>query len=310
VATVFCSRCGRNNPAGSSFCQGCGAPLAAPAPAGGPIPSGVAPTPGAAPAGWAMPAGLPVGSGLVNPTPGPGTQAADVRALTDTKAGAVFAILGFLLSVVGSVLFSTVGGLGLGVSCTGTTCSTTSVDTGVLAGLFALIAIGLVFGILSVLKFRSAFQTLVPVDYRFRSPASLSILVVIGSVLLLIGFGLLLAGAAGIINSCSGSYNFTNCNNAVGSSVGALLGGFAALGLGGLLAFIGEILVLIGIWRLGTRYNEGLLKVGAIFVIIPFLDIIAPFLIYFGANSALKQRTGGGGMVGAGMSPFSPPGTG
>lgn len=257
-----------------------------------------------------MPAGLPQGSGLVTPTPGPGTQAADVRALTDTKAAAIYSMVGFLLSVVGGFLFSTYGGLGLGVSCSGTTCSTTSVAAGLLAGLFVLVLIGIVFGILSVLKFRSAFKALVPVDYRFRSPASLAILVIIGSILILVGFGLFLGSAANIIGSCTSSYNYTTCNNAVTNSLGLLLGGLAALAIGGILAFIGEILILIGIWRLGTRYNEGLLKIGAIFVIIPFLDIIAPFLIYFGANSALQARAGAGAMAGGGMSAFPPPGTG
>ena len=247
------------------------------------------------------------GSGLVNPTPNFQSRPTDVRALTDTKAGAVYSMIGFLLSVVGGYLFSSTGAFFGGFSCSAGTCSVPSVAAGLVTGLFVVVLVGLIFAILAVLKFRSAFQALVPVDYRFRSPASLSILVIIGAILLLLGFGLLLAGAVGVLGSCGSNYNYTNCYNQVTSSAGLLLGGIAAAGLGVLIAFIGEILVLIGIWRLGTRYNESMLKIGAIFVIIPFLDIVAPFLIYFGASQALKALDQTGGMVGAGMSPFSPP---
>jgi hypothetical protein len=182
---------------------------------------------------------------------------------------------------------------------------------GLLAGLFVVVLIGVVFGILAILRFRSAFQALVPIDYRFRSPASLSILAVIGSIFVLLGLGLALAGVSSVLGSCGSNYNYTSCYNAVTNNAGLILGALGALALGAILLLIGEIMVLIGIWRLGTRYNESLLKIGAIFVIIPFLDIVAPFLIYFGANQAQRMVEQTAGMTGT-APPFSvpPPGAG
>jgi len=257
---------------------------------------------GAAPGGWPPPAGPPQGSGLVNPAPGPQTQTADRQALTDVKSAAIIAIIGFACSVVGSYFYSTYGAFGLGITCSAGTCSTTSVSLALLGGLFAVIAVGIIFDILSILRFRSAFRALLPVDYRFRSPANLSILLVIGLVLILLGFGLLLGSVGPVINACSSSnYNYTSCSNAATGAAGLLLSGVGVIGLGAILGLIGGIVVLLGIWRLGTRYNESLLQVGAILLIIPFVDIAAPFLIYFGARQA-EQRVG----PAAGIPPFVP----
>jgi hypothetical protein len=43
---------------------------------------------------------------------------------------------------------------------------------------------------------------------------------------------------------------------------------------------------MLGLWRVGTRYNETLLKVAAIFVILPLLNIVAPILVIVGAHGA------------------------
>jgi hypothetical protein len=304
VAAVFCSRCGRSNAAGSSFCQGCGAPLAA---ASGPTTGSPAfPAPGTAPGAWPAPTGPPPGSGLVEPTPQPQSRAADLRALQEAKTGALLGIIGVLLSVVGTAVGTFFGGLGFGISCNSTTgtCSYPSQGIGVLGGLFALDVVGFIIGILFILRFRSAFQTLVPYDYRFRSPASLSILAIVGLLLLLIGLGLTIAAAGAVISPCS-SGNFTSCQNAVSNAFGLLIGGLGLIVLGVILLLIGGILLLIGIWRLGTRYNESLVKVGAILMIIPFLDIVGVFLVYFGVSQAERNLSAGAGVLGA--VPGSPP---
>ena len=40
---------------------------------------------------------------------------------------------------------------------------------------------------------------------------------------------------------------------------------------------------ILGLWRVGSRYNETVIKVGAIFTIIPLLNIVAPILVLIGA---------------------------
>ncbi len=302
MAAVFCSSCGRTNASGSAFCQGCGAPLAA-APAGGP---GGGPIASAPAQGWAQPAGFPTGSGLINPTPNAASRSADAEAVRHAKSGAVFGMLGILLSVIGIYLQSSYGGLRVSYSCSSAYCTLPS--PGLLGGLLALEAVGIVISIFFILKFRAAFRVLVPHDYRFRSPASLSILAVIGIVLVLIGLILIVGAGVSWVGPCS-SGNVTSCDNAVSSSLGLLLGGAALVFLGAILAIIGGIMLLVGIWRLGTRYNQSMVKIGAILLIIPFLDIAAPFLIYFGLKDAEATLGASGPMMGGGAMPFSPPPT-
>jgi hypothetical protein len=54
-----------------------------------------------------------------------------------------------------------------------------------------------------------------------------------------------------------------------------------------LVGFIGG--EMLGLWRVGSRYNEVIIKVGAIFFIIPLLDILAPFLVMAGVRRAKKR---------------------
>jgi len=61
----------------------------------------------------------------------------------------------------------------------------------------------------------------------------------------------------------------------------------ALLGLGGILTLVGLIGgQILGLWRVGTRYNETTIKVGAIFTIIPLLNIVGPILVLIGALEA------------------------
>lgn len=64
----------------------------------------------------------------------------------------------------------------------------------------------------------------------------------------------------------------------------------ALLGICGILALIGAVGgVILGLWRVGTRYDETLIKIGAIFSIIPLLNIAAPVLVLVGAHLARKR---------------------
>jgi hypothetical protein len=60
-----------------------------------------------------------------------------------------------------------------------------------------------------------------------------------------------------------------------------------------IVLLIGAIGLLIGIWRLGTRYQEGLLKVAAILLILPVLNIVG-FVLILVASRSLRNRIGSG----------------
>lgn len=71
------------------------------------------------------------------------------------------------------------------------------------------------------------------------------------------------------------------------SVFGSLFADFGLILIGAVLALIGVIGGLIlGLWRVGSRYNQTAIKIGAIFEIIPLFNIVAPILILVGANDA------------------------
>lgn len=139
-----------------------------------------------------------------------------------------------------------------------------------------------------------AFRELRRVDPgRFSLPSSMMLVLILGAVV---------AGAAVIPLF----YNLPNViaqapypsgstpSSAFVSSIGSVIVYALVAGVGGLLALVGVIGgVLLGVWRLGTRYDESLFKVGATLMIIPLLNILAPILILLAASQA-RGRLGRG----------------
>lgn len=250
---------------------------------------------------------MPAGSGLVEPTPTAQSRPADLQAIGQAKTGSIILMVSLILSVIGLYFsFTGAGFISSPITCVGSSCSVSGAAEALIVGQAALSIVGLIIGVVVLLRFRAAFRTLVPFDFRFRSPGSLSILAVIGIVLIALGEIISIAVIAGLFSSCS-SLNSTACSTAVINDVGGLLGAVAAIGLGALLLLIGGIMVLIGLWRMGTRYNEGLIKVGAILLIIPFADVVAPFLLYFGFKQAEEKLNATSAMTGGGGGPFTQP---
>ncbi len=71
------------------------------------------------------------------------------------------------------------------------------------------------------------------------------------------------------------------------SLLGSLVVDFVLAAVGGLLVLVGIIGgQILGLWRVGVRYNETVIKVGAIFSVIPILNIVAPILVLIGAHEA------------------------
>lgn len=73
------------------------------------------------------------------------------------------------------------------------------------------------------------------------------------------------------------------------------------------VGFIGLILLIIGEYRLGSRYQDNYIKIGSILQIIPFLNLIGYFLLYIGFSNAInKSRSGFSPQVQSSM-PSQPP---
>jgi hypothetical protein len=207
--------------------------------------------------------------------PATGFTSADTVALGKMKTFALLGIIGILLGVI--VPAATGAGLTSLFAPTSLTGSATLIIAGVVISL-----VGFIIGIVSILQVRAAFKTLASVDQGFSTPSKLVLGLFGGLALFVIAFIVLIAGLMGSIGAA-----------ASGTFSAGILATLAVAGVlfivAAILALIGIIGIILGLWRAGERYQEGLVKIGGILFIIPYADIVAPFLVYFGVSSAQKK---------------------
>jgi hypothetical protein len=146
----------------------------------------------------------------------------------------------------------------------------------------SILVIGLIGDVLLTLGFRELSQV---DDSKFSLPWKLMIALIVGTVVLASSLILLFNSIPNIIaNAPTGS---ETPSQAFFSVISSLL--FAALIaiIGGIVRLAGVIGgEILGLWRVGSRYNSTIIKVGAIFVIIPLLYLVAPILLLIGAYEA------------------------
>jgi len=117
---------------------------------------------------------------------------------------------------------------------------------------------------------------------KFSVPWKLMLFLMLGSVLAGISVYLIFNDIPAIIARAPRTSGTPS--SAFFSVIGSLVLAGLVAAIGGILALIGLIGgQILGLWRLGSRYNETTIKLGAIFVIIPLLNLVAPFLILIGA---------------------------
>jgi hypothetical protein len=155
-------------------------------------------------------------------------------------------------------------------------------------GILTLVAVSVVvtgaIEVIGLLQLRSAFRSLSKVDpQRFRTPSKFTTLTIVSLPVLFIAFAIILVGL-----SSMASDNGTLTNSQLLSSEG-----FDYLIAGGLLAVVFSIVLIVGIavgpvvglWRVGERYDADTIKAGAIMFIIPLVQIAAPILVLVGLNN-------------------------
>ena len=132
-----------------------------------------------------------------------------------------------------------------------------------------------------------AFRQLKGVDRNFSVPSILTVLFVVGGALLVVGFAGFFSQLPALISQTSAASTSGTVPPAVASALASFIAYLLFFSVGGILSLIGAIGGLIlGVWRLASKYDETILKVGAIFFIIPFLDVVAPVLVIVGAHQA------------------------
>ena len=292
---ITCPKCGTHNDSDASYCRSCGADLKLAAASrvqqkycphcGRPLPSEYAATcPSCGGFLTAYGAQEQAPPAVLQPYPVPQAQPYPQTAWQGSRWGPhdgtalskirLFGLIGLIGSIIGITF--TIGTSSLNyfsaILSPGTAVVTNAIGASLVL-VVILVAVALQF--VSIVFGRAAFRSLAGVDGNFRMPLSLSYAMYIGLILLVAGFALVI-----------GALLTTTSTTALGTAE------FAAIALGGFVLIgaivaliIGEVGLLVGVWRFGSRYNEGLFKAAAILYIIPFASVVAPILVYIAAGS-------------------------
>ena len=133
----------------------------------------------------------------------------------------------------------------------------------------------LVLSIVSFVLIFLAFKLLSASDQKFKLPFIFALIALIGLVIVVAGL-LLLIGPALF------SEGLTSASSAL-FTVGAAIFGIALTLIGLVLAVIGFIVgIILGLYRVGKKYDSSPISIGAIFLIIPVLDIVGLILVIVG----------------------------
>ncbi len=220
---------------------------------------------------------------------------AEMTGASRIKWGALLGTLGLVLAIAGVFIIILDVGFAVGGGITSTANFQTILNT-IFAAVGAILA-GVVLALLSFVLYTLGFASLRRADSRFTVPMVLCVIGLIG-LLLLIGFAGLYAASIQSALGCGSSD--TTCQN---SATSLPAGAGALLWVGGLVALVGLIGAILGIWRFGGRYQSGVAKAGAILYIIPVLAIIAPILVLIGAHQVQKRMSRARASMSAPMMP-------
>jgi hypothetical protein len=147
--------------------------------------------------------------------------------------------------------------------------------------------VGAILSIISLLFLRSGFKELVRAGRDLKTGLTGASIYLVAFVLLMIGVAVLFTSLVQVLPSIS--------SNAPPPSpyLAPLVGGVLIVIIGAIAALVGVIMVIIGLYKVGSIYQDGLIKVGAILIIIPYLSIVAPFLLFFGLGNAIRKAETG-----------------
>ena len=161
----------------------------------------------------------------------------------------------------------------------------------VFASLASLVPILAAVQVAAVLMLILALRQLKAVDGRFSVPSVLTMVLLVGALLTVSGAVPLFSLLPSLIAQTTTSG--TTVPTGLAGTAASLALYFFIMLIGGILALVGLIGgQVLGLWRLGSKYDEAILKAGAIFIVVPFLNIASPILIIVGTNRA-RAKTGG-----------------
>ena len=182
----------------------------------------------------------------------------DLAGLKQIRNASLVSIIGIILSLAG---LGTVEKLVLSGITSRSSASAVSL-------IFLVGLIGGLIGLISIVLYRSAFGMLRNVDARrFDTPYNFTTVFIVGFVLFIIAMLFLLGGIDA-------------------KSISLSVGGLIIIIISAILLILGDVGgIILGLWRVGDRYDSTAIGIGAIFYIIPYFDVLAPILVFIGAHS-------------------------
>ncbi|MHB8567256.1 MAG: zinc ribbon domain-containing protein [Nitrososphaerales archaeon] len=150
----------------------------------------------------------------------------------------------------------------------------------------AFIVSGIV-GIYLAILLRSIFKRLAGADLSFKSPATFQLVYIISLPFFLAGLIIFFYWLFSLVAQLPVSNPppptlFLN--------LGYLVAGSILVSIVGIAELVGEIGgQILGMWRIGTRYDDSAIKIAAILFVVPFASVASPILILLSVNS-LKKR--------------------
>jgi hypothetical protein len=231
--------------------------------------------------------------GVPFPPPSRFDYEADLKALKRTRLFSVILLAGTVVGIVLTVALFVAGIYAVTVTPSAPPSQASMAQSSFLVFGVSL-GVGGIVGTLALILLYTSFRTLARVDQAaFGLPSKLTLLSIIAEPLLLFGLGAIFFAAFGDMSQSLSQPS--SVPGAAGSpfssqNVFGVLAGGALAGIGGILALVGIIGgVVLGLWRLGARYDEGVIKAAAILYVIPFLQLIGAILLLVGTGSAMGK---------------------
>ena len=208
--------------------------------------------------------------------PDPRVAAAERSGIQRARIASLSILVALIVSIVGPFVLLIIDGVS--IARFGIHFGTNSFTVTLLTQIVEVLAVGVALIVIAIILYLASFAAFRRVQPGFTAPLVCGIIGAIGFLLILGGIASYLsqifsAVACSQTNAPASCINFTS----IFVALGAVL-------LGALLALIGWIGLIIGIYRIGKRYHSTLTKVGAILYIIPLLNIIAPILVFVGIS--------------------------
>jgi MFS family permease len=205
----------------------------------------------------------------------------EIRGLHLARGGAITSLISLLLAFLSPILIILVSGLEIHYG--GFHIGSGKFNNHVFEELIEVIIVGFLVGLVAMILYLVSFNSFRKVQPGFGGPLALVILGVIGTFLVFVGLADVLMQYLSAVG-CVGSHSTTSC-----VSTSALFGAIGAILFGLLLALLGWIGLVIGVYRIGKRYQSTITKVGGILTIIPIVTIVAPILIIIGTSASLSE---------------------